>query len=389
MVYLSTPDKNGRTALWTLDTASMTQTLVDATANPSAGVLERDDRLIGYATTDGSWKYLDPAWQHDYDVVRRAIPKMTVELVDRSKDGVKTLISAAEPHGPKSWWILDRRTKPAQLSIVVSTYEAVADAGIAPVRKVTYTARDGLAIDAWLTLPKSAGGGPVPFVVLPHGGPFVCENGDFDFIAQFLASRGYGVLQPQFRGSTCNGAEFERLGFRQWGLAMQDDLTDGTRWLIQQKLADAARICIVGASYGGYAALEGVVKEPDLYRCAAAWAPATDLAKMVSKDKRDHLNTEAGIDTIGTDHDALKDVSPALHADRIRVPVLLVHGKSDFTVQVWQSEEMEEALKDAHKNVEAIYLDDSDHYMDTFDARLAWLKALEKFLATNLGPAKS
>jgi dipeptidyl aminopeptidase/acylaminoacyl peptidase len=200
-----------------------------------------------------------------------------------------------------------------------------------------------------------------------------------------IASRGYGVLQPNFRGSTGYGAAFERAGFRQWGLAMQDDLADGTKWLIDRKLADPARICIVGWSYGGYAALMGAIETPDLYRCAASMAGVTDLSRRLDRAQRSRL-ADLNLPRYDSDPEAIAANSPLLHADRIRIPILLAHGRRDFTVPVEDTEAMEAALRDAGKPVEAIYFDDDDHYLFREEDRIAYLKALDRFLAANLGP---
>lgn len=386
MLYVMGGDSAGHAGLWAFDTArGAFDHLVDGGIDAGKPPLVRGDRLVGYATVDGTMKYLDPAWQHDAQAIARALPGRGITLIDRTPDGKRVLIEATERGAPAGWWMLDRGVTPAQLALVIQTYPEIAAAGVAPVTRTSYTARDGLTIPARLTLPRGAAG-PLPFVVLPHGGPHACDDDGFDFVAQFLASRGYGVLQPEFRGSTCVGPAFEQRGYREWGFAMQDDVTDGTRWLVDRKLADPGRICIAGMSYGGYAALEGAAKEPELYRCAAAWAPVSDLHRLI-RDIRETSNHDAAVDRIGTDPDRLDAASPALHADRIRVPVLLVHGRSDFTVPVAHSEQMEAALKAAGKQVEAIYIDDSDHYLRRQAARLAWLKALERFLAANLGSA--
>ena len=344
----------------------------------------RSGRLVSYVTEDGARKYLDAAWAADYLAVRKALRGRRVTIVDRPTDGAHVLFKIDEPHEPSSWWILDRTVQPAHLSPVIETYTDIADAGISPVAKIAYSARDGLQIFAYLTWPRMYREGPIPFVVLPHGGPNDCDSAGFDYEVQFLASRGWGVLQPEFRGSTCWGSAFEQKGYREWGFKMQDDVTDGTRWLIDRGLADPSKICIVGSSYGGYAALEGVEKEPDLYRCAAAWAPVTDLLTLRG-EWRELIQNAVALDRLGEDSGRLEAASPDRHADKIKVPVLLMHGRTDFTVQVRHSERMESALKDAGKPVEAIYLDGADHYRLQYPARLAWLQALDRFLGTYLG----
>jgi dipeptidyl aminopeptidase/acylaminoacyl peptidase len=253
---------DGREGLWSFDIgAGRFVDLIDAEADLTSGVVE-DGVLRSYRRKDDSRVYFDPAWQADYLTVRKAMKGADVRIVDRSADGSHVLLEVHQPHQPKVWWILDRTVKPLNLWPAVEEYPDMAAEHILPVKEVVYAARDGLKIPGYLTLPKGYREGAIPFIVLPHGGPFVCEGRDFDFESQFLASRGWGVLRPQFRGTSCYGPDFERRGYREWGFAMQDDLTDGTRWLIDQHYADPTRICIVGSSYGGYAALGAV----DTYR---------------------------------------------------------------------------------------------------------------------------
>jgi dipeptidyl aminopeptidase/acylaminoacyl peptidase len=297
------------------------------------------------------------------------------------------LFEISQPHYPKVWWILDRTTNPISLWPAFEEYPDITPERVAPVREVTYKARDGLEIPAFVTVPLGYKEGPIPFIVLPHGGPYVCEGNQYDYESQFLASRGWGVLRPNFRGTSCYGPAFEQRGYGQWGYAMQDDVTDGTKWLIDQKLADPSHICIVGGSYGGYAALEGAVKEPNLYRCAAAWAPVTDLLTLRRDWQKHVMHSEAAIEHIGEDDDRLDAASPARHAEAIQIPILLMHGEKDFTVQVNQSKQMESRLRSEGKMVEAVYLDDADHYRLQFAARLAWMKTLESFLTKYLATA--
>jgi dipeptidyl aminopeptidase/acylaminoacyl peptidase len=385
MLYvLANRGPDNKAGLWTFDvSAGRFADLIDDQANIARGAQIEEGVLQGYERKDGSGVYLDPAWQADYLAVSKAMKGGDVSVIDRMPDGSRVLLEVHKEHHPKVWWILDRAGKSLNLWPAVEEYPDIPAERVAPVREVKYTARDGLVIPAYLTLPIGYKEGPIPFVVLPHGGPFVCEGTDFDYESQFLASRGWGVLRPQFRGTSCYGPEFERKGFREWGFAMQDDVTDGTHWLIDQHYADPARICIVGGSYGGYAALEGVEKEPDLYRCAAAWAPVTELFKL--RDATGGTGNPETMERLGNDYARLKEASPAAHADRIKVPVLLMHGKDDFTVDMHQSELMEESLRGQHKAVDAIYLDHADHYRLDAEARTAWLSALDSFLGAQLG----
>ena len=333
--------------------------------------------------------YLDPAWQRDYEALAKALKSDFVTIQGRSDDGMRTLAAVRPtPSAPADFWLLDRRSGHAEAKWLGGDYPHLAKDQVADTSWISYPARDGTAIPALLTLPVGYKESEIPFVVLPHGGPTYHDRREFDWEVQFLASRGYGVLQPQFRGSTGFGNAFQTAGYQQWGGLMQDDVTDGTRWLIARHLADPARIAIVGGSYGGYAALMGAVKEPDLYACAAAFAPVTDLDDLVRRMKRFAFQ-DVNVPMVKGDGQSLDTVSPAEQASRIKVPVLLVHGRKDFTVPVGQSETMERALKRAGKQVEAIYIDDADHYFARASDRLIWLSALDKLLASTIGAAKS
>jgi dipeptidyl aminopeptidase/acylaminoacyl peptidase len=199
-----------------------------------------------------------------------------------------------------------------------------------------------------------------------------------------IASRGYGVLQPNYRGSTGYGSAFLLAGFQEWGRKMQDDVTDGTKWLIEQKLADPARICIVGWSYGGYAALMGAVREPGLYRCAASMAGVTDLRHV--QPASGQVMANRAVPQLNGDTSLIDENSPARNAEKINIPVLLVHGRQDVNVSFKDSEEMERELRAAGKKVDTLYFDAEDHFLLKEGDRVAFLKKLDQFLEDNLGP---
>lgn len=363
---------------------------VAADAGCDVQAVERDRQLIGFSIpcrADGL-RYLDEAWQRDLEEARAALQTTALRIIDRTADGKRALIAAAKTaSAPPAYWLLDRRGAEPQLRPLGGTYQNVPPDRIAEVTSISFPARDGLTIPAQLALPvgHGRGDGPIAFVVLPHGGPTAHDSIGFNWIVQFLISRGYGVLQPQFRGSSGYGPAFQEAGYQQWGRAMQDDVTDGTRWLIDQKLADPAHICIVGANYGGYAALMGVVKEPGLYACAAAFAPITDLDLLLRRREMFAFK-DVNIPRLKAEGQSLNGDSPVENAEKIQVPVLLMHGRKDFTVPVRHSEEMESALHRAGRSVDAIYLDKADHFFSAGDDRLAWLSALDRFLAANLRP---
>ena len=345
-------------------------------------------RALGYGYTidEPELVYTDAGLRIDADRVAKALPQFHTTIVDGTADGHRLLILANGGNRPGSYYLLTRTREKATLSPLGDIRPDIPDDTLALVKpKITYRAADGLDIHGYVTLPKGVPNGPIPFVVMPHGGPSARDVLGFDYIAQMIASRGYGVFQPNFRGSKGYGAAFERAGFQEWGLAMQDDVTAGTRWLIDQKLADPNRICIVGWSYGGYSALIAAVKTPDLFRCAASMAGVSDLRRRLDRASHSRF-ADLNVPRMDSDPAMIAANSPVLHADRIKIPILLAHGRRDFTVPVEDSLAMEAALKQAGKPVETIYFGDDDHYLFREEDRIAFLESLSRFLRDNLGP---
>ena len=386
-LWVASSAETGRQAIYRYDVRA--DRLLDRyAARPDVDI----DRLIldrgrplgyGYTVDEPAVVYTDAASKQDSEQIAAALPDFRTSIVDSTPDGHRLLIFAAGGNRPGGYYLLTRTRESAVLTSLGATRPDIDARSLAPVSAVSYRARDGLTIRGYVTLPPGQHAEPMPFVIMPHGGPTARDDLGFDYIAQMIASRGYGVLQPNFRGSTGYGAAFERAGYQQWGLAMEDDLADGVRWLVAQKLADPARICIVGWSYGGYAALMGAIETPGLYRCAVSMAGVTDLRRRLDRAQRSRL-ADLNMPRYDSDPVAVDANSPLLHADRIRIPVLLAHGRRDFTVPVEDTEAMEAALRDAGKQVEAIYFDDDDHYLYREEDRIAYLKALDRFLAENL-----
>ena len=227
-------------------------------------------------------------------------------------------------------------------------------------------------------------------MVLPHGGPQARDYLAFDWLVQFLSSRGYAVLQPQFRGSTGFGDAFREAGYRQWGGLMQDDVTDGVHAMIEQGIADPHRICIVGASYGGYAALAGAAFTPDLYSCAASISGVSDLPALMREEVPlyDGIISNSMSDWkahIGGPNDSnLAAKSPINSVKAIKIPILIVYGTGDSIVPNAQSEKMASALKSAGKTVTVAVLAGEDHWLSRTESRVQLLKELETFLGKNL-----
>jgi len=387
-LYVTSDGQGGRLVARAYDLATMQWgEVVAADQHCDVVPLFYQRRLNGFALpcVAKGITYLDADWQKDYLLVARALKTDHVTIEGRSADGKRSLVSVLESlNAPRSFWLIDRRSGKTELKWIGDSYHDIPDDQVAQGKWQSYPARDGKQIPSILTLPVGYKSGPIPFVVLPHGGPTFHDTMGFDWMVQFLASRGYGVLQPQFRGSSGFGLAWQEAGYQQWGGLMQDDVTDGTRWLISQGMAEAGKIAIVGGSYGGYAALMGVIKEPALYGCAAAFAPVTDL-DMLMKLWKSYAFKDLNTPHLAAEGQSLDAISPVENADKIRVPVLLMHGEKDFTVPKEHSERMERALKRKDKQVEAIYLPEADHFFGNGNDRLAWLSALDKLLAANLG----
>jgi Dipeptidyl aminopeptidases/acylaminoacyl-peptidases len=234
----------------------------------------------------------------------------------------------------------------------------------------------------------------MPLIVLPHGGPASSDTYQFDWLAQALASRGYMVFQPNFRGSTGQGEQLFRASFGEWGGKMQSDVTDGVTALVKNGLVDAKRICIVGMSYGGYVAQAGVTMQKDIYRCAVSVAGISDLrAQFANRIQSTYLNDVASlrfdlryVGAKSLDDPILVERSPLTHAKNLEVPLLIIHGDNDAVVQVEQSKRMANALKKAGKPYEFVKLKSEDHWLSKADTRLQMLQAVVKFLETNNPP---
>jgi dipeptidyl aminopeptidase/acylaminoacyl peptidase len=304
-------------------------------------------------------------------------------VVSHSRDYSMLMIALTSSFDPGSYYLY----QPAEgvMHRYAKANERLNPAQLAPTKFVHYNARDGQALAAYLTLPVGRQAKGLPLVILPHGGPFgVRDEGGFDEEVQFFANRGYAVLQPQFRGSGSFGKVFEDAAQGQWGRAMQDDLDDGMDWLTKQGTVDAKRVCVVGSSYGGYAALWAATRNPERYRCAASFAGISDVPKWLKYSGRfdgtkHRENWRARLQ--GDKTFDLKTVSPLYTIDRLKVPVMLVHGEADTRVPPKQSRQYAEALTQAGKTHEFYTIPDEGHGFTTAAHEQLWLDKLDAFLA--------
>ena len=332
--------------------------------------------------------WFDARWASLQAVVDAALPGHFNRLSGNSRGRV--LILSHADIDPGRWFLLDTPTM--RMQEIAQFRPGVEQAEMRPMEIDEYLADDGLNIKAYLTRPLPTAALP-PLVVLIHGGPNQRDEWGWNEEVQLLARHGYAVFQPQFRGSAGFGQRFEEAGFGQWGLAMQDDITAGVKHLIERKLVDPKRICIYGASYGGYAALWGVTKTPDLYQCAVSFAGVSDIGFMLT-DSSDR-NTDAvvreiqraRIGDLALNRQQFDQVSPVRQAARIRVPVLLAHGESDERVPISHSNKMRAALREHGKAHEWMLFERAGHGLWLREDRLRFYGALLTFLDKNIGAA--
>jgi dipeptidyl aminopeptidase/acylaminoacyl peptidase len=390
IVYVSGRNAYGTNGLFTLDLRTgepieeiFTRAKVDIggmTRHPITG------KISGvYYTEDFTYvKYFDK----DLALVQRSMEKalkgMIVSIASMSKDQTKYLVYAENDRDPGSYYLYNRKDK--TLNYIAPTREPIFAEKMASASMIEIPVQDGSTISSVLTIPMGREAKSLPAIILPHGGPYVAgDSAHWDYWAQFYANRGYIVLQPNFRGSTGFGDAFYTKGHLQWGGLMQDDVTDATKWLVAEGYADPDRICIAGASYGGYAALMGAIKEPDLYQCAISVNGVTDLPRLKSNDKNRFIGGSAWIKSMGLKGADDKTISPHDRANEINIPILLMSSVDDTRVDYRMTRSTHSKLKGLGKDSTYVKIEDGTHHMVTKASRMTLLEESEKFLAKHIG----
>ncbi len=335
-------------------------------------------RVIGYGYSDTQWRdvWIDESRKKLQAKLDASFPNKRVSILSTSMDEKSFLLKVSNAAAPGAYYTYQDGQPLTRLGL---ENPAIGTRALAPVRTVTYTARDGLAMTGVLTLPAGVEAKNLPIIVLPHGGPGARDDESWDWWAQFLADRGYAVMQPNFRGSTGFGKSFAEAGSGEWGYKMQDDVDDALAWLGKEGIGDVKRACVVGGSYGGYVAMRAAERNPDLYRCAISYAGVSNLPEMIKYDR----NFIGGLGTLEYWRERAEDldeVSPINHASRTGIPILVIHGKKDRRVPFAQSKTYVDKLKKAGKPVEFFIQPEGDHHFSREDDRLTFLTQMEAFL---------
>lgn len=353
-----------------------------------ASDVKDDAVMITYNADKPGYHYVDEEWERMMKSIKAAFPDKQVSLSSATKDENQFVFTVWSDRNPAAYYLFDRGSnKMEELAIA---YEWLPEDKLAKMEPVDIEARDGLMLPAYLTLPPDSDGKGLPLVVNPHGGPRARDSWGFNPEVQLLANRGYAVLQVNFRGSTGFGQEFDRAGWGKWGAEMQNDITDAVQWAIDEGIADPDRVCIYGASYGGYAAMAGITFTPELYQCAINYVGVTDINLLFETMPASWRMQRAEMKrTIGDydDPEERADMaarSPINHVDKIRVPLLMGYGEEDPRVVIDHALNLEEKLKVHDVDYELIIKEDEGHGFRKLENQVEWYTKVVNFLDENL-----
>jgi dipeptidyl aminopeptidase/acylaminoacyl peptidase len=341
-----------------------------------------------YTTWKNERTFFDAQSENLFKTLEQKLPGYDIYFVSANKEEDTFIVRTITDRSLGAFYLYD--SKSGDLKKLADRAPWLKEDQLAEMKPIEYKSRDGLTIHGYLTLPKGRPATNLPVVVNPHGGPWARDEWGFNPEVQFLANRGFAVLQVNFRSSTGYGRKFLEVGFRQWGLSMQDDITDGVKWLIDQGIADPKRVAIYGGSYGGYAVLAGLTKEPDLYAAGVDYVGVSNLftfMKTVPPYWKPFL--EMMYEMVGNpekDKQLFEENSPALHADRIKAPLFVAQGAKDPRVNINESNQIVEALRKRGVEVEYMVKENEGHGFHNEENRFAFYEAMEKFLAKHLSP---
>ncbi|WP_245953195.1 alpha/beta hydrolase family protein [Alteromonas aestuariivivens] len=385
ILYYKAYKGNYRT-LYKLNLADNTHTEVlhDEGADVDGGLIysskTRDAIGIYHSRAENGEYHWQDTRQKFQKALSKALPDVSTTLISFSEDEQTYILFAESDTNPGQYFLGDRKT--GALKGLFTLYSELDMASLPKHKRLRYQARDGVEIEGYLTLPTT-GEAPFPTIIHPHGGPGARDYGGFDYWTAYFSNRGYAVFRPNFRGSSGYGYEFSQAQMKGWGLEMQDDITDAANWMIDEGYANPEKMCIVGASYGGYAAMMATVKTPDLFTCAVSFAGVSELDMLLYRS-RGFANEEFVENQIGDDDDDLDARSPITFVEKIKTPILLIHGDEDRSVHVEQSRRMANELEDYNKTFKYVELESGDHYLSIQKNRHKAFAEMDAFLSQYL-----
>jgi dipeptidyl aminopeptidase/acylaminoacyl peptidase len=392
IVYLTAIGASGRRELFAYDLTTRLRKAVYANPSFDVGSLVNSPQrgelwAVEVDAEKPELHFFDKKAEREQAAIDKALPGTTNRIVSFDADAKQAIVLASGDTTPPDYYRFDRERR--RMDFLFTAYPTVDRAQLAQMKPVRYKARDGLQISGYLTLPRNAAAKNLPAIVIVHDGPSQRVRWGWDPVVQFLASRGFAVFQPNYRGSTGYGREHERMGYGQWGLAMQNDLEDGVRWLVAEGIANPTRVGIYGIGYGGYAALLAAAKTPELFRAAASFGAVTDLAELLEHPEQ-HRSADLNNPVEGKlpgDRAALAALSPARLGAQVRIPVFVAHGLEDPVVNAAQSRAMVDALEDAGGAVESAFYRDELHELGEQSNRVEFHEKLAAFFARHLALA--
>ena len=393
LMYVESNLSRDKTAIYTFDPEKnqILDLIFEHDSVDVGGILHSKKRKVitgfVYLTDRRHYKFVDADREELQKSLEAFFPNYEVSVADIDDDERRVIVRTYSDRTRGTYYLFDRQDNSMSKLADLSTW--LKEENMAPMKPITYTARDGLTIHGYLTLPVGVNQQNLPLVVIPHGGPSARDAWGFDSEAQFLANRGIAVLQVNFRGSVGYGKAFWQAGFKQWGRKMQDDVTDGVLWAVEQGIADRKRLAIYGGSYGGYAALAGATFTPELYACAVSYVgPSNIFTLLESIPPYWKPFIEMEYEEIGDpskDKELLEKVSPEFHAERIKIPLFVAQGANDPRVNKAESDQIVEAVRKTGKEVVYMVKDNEGHGFQNEENRFDFYRTMEEFFRKHLG----
>ena len=387
VLYVFASDDDGHNALYRYDVDAATllgKVFEDEQDDIAAVEFDKDGKILTYTTSGANARtvYIDKKLKSIGEFAGKNFPGENVHITSSDEAGSKYIVYVSSPQNPGDYYLLDLKNK--TMNRFAEKYPGLDRSKLAPMQPVSYRSRDGIEISGYLSLPAGKDPKKVPTVILPHGEQDSEAQWEFDYWVQFLTTRGYAVLQMNYRGAGMVSARADYLGEQEWDAKMLDDINDGTHWMIDQGYSDPDHICIMGGGYGGFAALQAPIMEQGLYGCVVAFAPITDMSGFLW-ERRKFMGQSLAKNYQRNRGWSFGDMSPDKNLDKIDFPVLLAHGTEDRRVPFDQGEDFAKKMKKEGKDITFLKFEEGDHFLSRQEHRVAFLKAVEKFLAKHLG----